>query len=509
MRALHRSIPITLSLLGLFLATPVLAQYEGAEPPPPRATAGWDAIDVKTCSAWLRRLASKQFEGRGTGQRGYQRAAEYMAKQFKDMGLEPCGDENSYFQHVPFARITMEPKKSFLRVGKRGTKLGIKDGVTFEFGHGEVKGPLLVLRANGRDAKLQDPSVLDGQVVLLVGRQLLRSPLRDQIDASKALAVLTVTQRASRTPSREATRLVMATDLRMRARVSEAAARRILSASKLDPTLADTPKPGSVESKASEELIRFTIGGSRKDILVPNVIGKLPGSDPKLRDEVVILGSHLDHLGKRDKTIYYGADDDGSGSTALLATVKAFTSNQTRPRRSVVFLAVCGEEMGLLGSRYYTDHPIFPIEKTVAELQMDMVGRNEHDPPKDYAKDNVDTIHLVGSKRLSMELHEIILDCNRHLKFRFEYDQESVYTRSDHYNFAKKGIPVSFIFSGFHPDYHQPTDTVDKINFAKIVSTARLFYLVAFRVADQERRIRVDSGPLATDGASRGAEEGR
>ena len=155
-------------------------------------------------------------------------------------------------------------------------------------------------------------------------------------------------------------------------------------------------------------------------------------------------------------------------------------------------IAVCGEELGLLGSRYYVEHPIFPIEKTICELQMDMIGRNEENA-KEKAADNLDTIHLVGSTRISKELHEHILAINeKHIGFKFEYDEEDVYTRSDHYNFAIKGIPIAFFFSGFHPDYHQATDDVEKINFDKIVSTARLVYLTAFTVADQTERLKIN-----------------
>ena len=153
--------------------------------------------------------------------------------------------------------------------------------------------------------------------------------------------------------------------------------------------------------------------------------------------------------------------------------------------------------MGLIGSRYYTDHPLIPTEKMICHLQMDMVGRNE-ESSQEPAAENVDTIHLVGSKRLSSELHALVLEMNRYVNFRFEYDEEDVFSRSDHVNFHNKGIPVAFLFDGFHPDYHQPTDTVDKINLDKIANAARLFYLVAFEAANREAPFKKDSGDAAS-----------
>jgi Zn-dependent M28 family amino/carboxypeptidase len=155
-------------------------------------------------------------------------------------------------------------------------------------------------------------------------------------------------------------------------------------------------------------------------------------------------------------------------------------------------MAFCGEEMGLIGSAHYANNPIFPLDKMTCLLQVDMVGRNE-ESQNDKPEDNIDTIHLVGSKRLSMELHQAVLDANKYVNFKFEWDEEDVYTRSDHYNFAAKGVPIAFVFSGFHPDYHQPTDTMDKINFDKIVSTARLFYATALDAANRPAKLKKDA----------------
>ena len=173
-----------------------------------------------------------------------------------------------------------------------------------------------------------------------------------------------------------------------------------------------------------------------------------------------------------------------------------FAKNPTRPRRSILFVTFCGEEMGLRGSDYFARNPPIPLSSIVAELQMDMIGRNEEFVNRrsgevtEKAEDNVNSLHLVGTKKLSMDLHEVCLEKNSaHIGFDFEYDEEDVFGRSDHANFARKDIPIAFFFTGFHPQYHQPDDTVDRINFPKLVRVAKLVYSVAFEIADRDERI--------------------
>ena len=236
---------------------------------------------------------------------------------------------------------------------------------------------------------------------------------------------------------------------------------------------------------------------------VGNVVAKLEGSDPSLKDEFIGVGAHLDHLGKNGDVWYPGADDDGSGSTALLQLAKAFSSNPIKPKRTVIFMSFYGEEMGLLGSGYFSNNAPIDLTKMIAELQMDMVGRNsvgaQNGDQKriDKEEENRDTIRLVGSKRISTALDKIILAENESIGWKFKYDAEDVYTRSDHYNFARKGIPIAFFFTGFHPDYHQPTDTIDKINFDKIANTAKLVYLTIFDLGNYSGMLPHDVPPTA------------
>lgn len=224
-----------------------------------------------------------------------------------------------------------------------------------------------------------------------------------------------------------------------------------------------------------------------------NVIGVLPGTDKK--DEYVLITGHYDHLGKKDSVIYYGADDDGSGTTSVLQIAQAFAKAKAKgngPRRTMVFMTVSGEEEGLWGSDYYTSHPIFPLEKTTVDLNTDMVGRI--DP--DYKGDSLNYIYIIGDDKLSSDLAKItdsVNNSNMHMeldrRFNDLKDPNRFYYRSDHFNFAKHGVPIIFYFNGVHKDYHQPTDTVDKINFDLMAKRVRLVYYTAWVMANRDNML--------------------
>ena len=222
-----------------------------------------------------------------------------------------------------------------------------------------------------------------------------------------------------------------------------------------------------------------------------NVLGFIEGTD--LKEEIIIITAHYDHLGKHEEKIYNGADDDGSGTVAVLEIAEAFMLAKKEgcgPRRSVLIMPVSGEEKGLLGSKYYTDHPIYPLEKTVANLNIDMIGRI------DDWHENGDYVYLIGADMLSQELHDISEQTNEQYigldldyTFNAEDDPNRYYYRSDHYNFAKNNIPVIFYFNGVHEDYHKTTDTVEKIDFQKIETITRLVFLTAWELANRNQRI--------------------
>ena len=227
-----------------------------------------------------------------------------------------------------------------------------------------------------------------------------------------------------------------------------------------------------------------------------NVVAFIEGSEKP--EEIIVLSAHYDHVGMReDGTIYNGADDDGSGTMAMLEIAEAFqqaVKDGNGPKRSILFLHVTAEEIGLYGSRYYTENPIFPLDNTVANLNTDMIGRI--DPDK---KDNPNYIYLIGSDKLSQELHNVSEEVNEkytNLELDYTYNDENdpnrFYYRSDHYNFAKNNIPVIFYFNGVHPDYHKPTDTVEKIEYEALMKRARLVFLTAWEIANRDERLVVD-----------------
>ena len=225
-----------------------------------------------------------------------------------------------------------------------------------------------------------------------------------------------------------------------------------------------------------------------------NVLGYIEGTD--LKDELIIITAHYDHLGKHDTLLFNGADDDGSGTVAIMEIAEAFMlakRDGKGPRRSILIMPVSGEEKGLLGSKYYTDNPVFPLRKTIANLNIDMIGRI------DNMHLDGNYVYLIGSDMLSKELHNISEKINKkHIGLELDYtyntedDPHRYYYRSDHYNFAKNNIPVIFYFNGVHEDYHKTTDTIEKIDFNKIEKITRFVFLTAWELANREERIKLN-----------------
>ena len=226
-----------------------------------------------------------------------------------------------------------------------------------------------------------------------------------------------------------------------------------------------------------------------------NVLAFIKGSEKP--DEIVVISAHLDHEGIKNGEIYNGADDDGSGTVAILEIAQAFKAAEKAgngPKRSILFLHVTGEEKGLLGSKYYTENPVYSLENTVCDLNIDMVGRID-----DRHKADPNYVYLIGSDKLSTELHNIseavnkkYTNINLDYKYNDENDPNRFYYRSDHYNFAKHNVPIIFYFNGTHADYHQPSDTPDKINYELLENRARLVFHTAWEVANMETRIIAD-----------------
>ncbi len=485
--SIHRNRLIALSL-ALVAALPAAAQYPGSKPVPSSLETGFNAVSLADVRGWLEKLAGPEFGGRGTGQKGFDLAAQWVADRFKEAGLKPIGPNGDYFQPVPHERTSVDASATALTLG--GAKLGFGKDFVVTGGDSEISAPVVVITP-AADAALtaEQRAELEGKIVIIDTRGLdsipAARPGRGGAGPRPAIRMTVVKSLPTPEPS---------------VRYNPGGANPgggprpggFLSGSiteeALTSLMADEKawSNGEKPYKESAAKATLTVKVQTENVGIPNVVGLFEGSDPELKNEVVAIGCHLDHLGTRNGVMYPGADDDGSGTTALIAVAKMLQANPVKPKRSILFIAFTGEEMGLNGSRWYSDNPLIPMEKTLALFQMDMVGRNE-EKPNEKAEDNEDTIHLVGSKRISTGLHEHVLKINEHVNFQFEYDEEGVYTRSDHYNFARKGVPIAFFFSGLHPDYHQPTDTPDKINYTKLLNAAKLAYLLVSTTADREK----------------------
>ncbi|MBU3011904.1 M28 family peptidase [Polaribacter vadi] len=230
-----------------------------------------------------------------------------------------------------------------------------------------------------------------------------------------------------------------------------------------------------------------------------NVLAFIKGTEKP--NEIVVISAHLDHEGVKDGVVYNGADDDGSGTVAILEIAEAFKMAADAgkgPKRSILFLHVTGEEKGLLGSKYYTENPIFPIANTVCDLNIDMIGRID-----ERHKENPNYVYLIGSDKLSTELHNLSEEINTKYtnisldyKYNDEKDPNRFYYRSDHYNFAKHNVPIIFYFNGTHADYHKPSDTPDKINYELLENRTRLVFHTAWEVANKDTRIIADKAEV-------------
>lgn len=257
-------------------------------------------------------------------------------------------------------------------------------------------------------------------------------------------------------------------------------------------------KNGNPALKTYTADIKLQFNKSISQVSSSNVIGYIEGTDKK--DEFVFITAHYDHLGKKgDTVIYYGADDDGSGTVAVLELAEAFAKAKAAgkgPRRSVVFMAVSGEEKGLWGSSFYSDRPLFPLHKTTVDLNIDMIGRID---PTRKTGDSMNYVYVVGDDKLSSDLRPISESVNKkYTKLELDYkfnapdDPERIYYRSDHYNFARKGVPVIFYFNGIHNDYHRPTDTPDKINYDLLAKRAKFIFFTAWEMANRNEMLKRD-----------------
>lgn len=465
-----------------------------------------DRVDLRR---HLEVLASDSFMGRDTGREGQKLAATYLKNRFMEMGVPPLarnGVEQGYFQ--PYELIESKKGTISIRTVKqelswprdvlyfvedldesleinRLVHFGAEDvGEQVDFARtaAVVDARSLELGVSGFrpvQERLERAKSEGFRVAFIVVKEEVKDQLTGFVHVGGTTMRLPAADELPQSGSRGIQPLYITE--RVLVQIAGRPGAKALLGSK-----------GAKGTKVRIVLMREQ-GDSR--VQAENVLAFIEGTDK--RDEVIVITAHYDHIGVEDGVVYNGADDDGSGTVALIEIAEAFiraSEQGNRPRRSILIMPVSGEEKGLLGSRYYSDNPVFPLEQTVANLNIDMIGRvdSAHLTTAPY-------VYIIGSDRLSSDLHAVNEEANARnvgvdldYTFNAEDDPNRFYYRSDHYNFARKGVPCIFYFSGVHEDYHQPGDDVEKIRFDLLESRARLVFHTAWMLANRSERIQVD-----------------
>jgi Peptidase family M28/PA domain len=525
-------ISFTKSLLVLVLAlgftrSGVAAAAASNLPPVPTTV---DSITPAELRMHLEFLSSSELGGRYTLSPSLAIAARYLASQLEAYGFRGTGPNGDFLQRFEVVSSKPDESKVSLELNLGGKLEKEKFGRDFFGAHdsaaGEAQGELVFVGGgiSAPEQKRDDYAGKDvkGKIVVAVGgfpAGIDRSRLSDNqhgggaaqvhgaagmlvIPPQRFLNLIKDKDALERLSGRETVRLARETDGQLPAlTLGPDLAEKVLSAFglSLKTVYQAVNKNQPLTSKPAKCSARFSVTLQQTRTAAENVAGILEGTDPQLKDEYVTFSAHYDHLQTGPNgEIYHGADDDGSGTSAVLAIAKAMSLN--RPRRSVLVMFHAGEELGLLGSEYNTDYaPVVPLDKIVVDLNIDMIGRSkpagDKDPLDEHLTD-ANSVYLVGSNRISPELHEISEETNEEfqkLKLDYYYNDpanpERIYYRSDHWNYAKHGIPIIFYFSGTHVDYHRPTDTVDKIDFTKMTQITRLIFETGWRIANLDHHL--------------------
>ncbi len=473
-------------------------------------------------------LASDEYEGRETGEKGQRMAAEYIANFFKENGIAGGMKDGSYLQY--FDVLKVKPGSCGITLNNRKLQFMNEFFYTGAYQEGKVTSDDVLFLGYGIedegyndfkvDVKDKVVFILDGEPKRKNGTSYVKSEglgskwVKDRYakyrllkeKGAKGVVVLVNNYKLLASQYKS---YILNARIKLKKDTDDAEDRlpyMYMDANVFDELVGKTGfcekskekigRSGRTVVKKFNVPIEFTLINDAEEGKSSNVLGFIKGSEKP--EEVIVISGHYDHLGIKGDKVYNGADDDGSGTVSVMNIAKAMKQaekNGFGPKRSVLFLLVSGEEKGLLGSEYYTDNPVYPLEKTVCDLNIDMVGRVDK-----KHENNADYIYLIGSDKLSSRLHELSEEANNTFsKLEMDYtynepnDPNRFYYRSDHYNFAKNNIPVIFYFNGVHEDYHQSTDDVEKINFEKMEKVVRLIYHTAVAVDNEPNKIEVDT----------------
>lgn len=458
-------------------------------------------------------LASDAMEGRETGKRGQKMAAAFIRANFEELELDgPVG--GGYFQ--PVELYTAIPGETFVMAGN--ARYNNYTDIAF-YGNAESGGEVsvpLVFVGNGSAESLAQVDIKDKAVMILSKNESLAGSrsvaLARERGAKMVFVCNTETKEDFEVLNNQIKQLYNKGGLSLTKPSKENQRPGLfvvspviidklfgISLAKLKQAATDNPDKKSLR-KIKAVSISYKSSTDIKIVRSENVLGYLEGTDKK--DELLILTSHYDHVGVLKSgtgdRINNGADDDGSGTVAVMEIAKAFVEAKRDghgPRRSILFMTVTGEESGLLGSDYYTQQPIFPLKNTVVDLNIDMVGRRDA-----QHKDSPPYVYVIGADKLSAELNTVSEKMNKvytGLVFDYTYNDQQhpdrLYYRSDHWNFAKNNIPIIFYFDGIHEDYHKPSDEVDKIEFDLLAKRTQCIFHTAWEIANREQRIMPDA----------------
>lgn len=481
-------------------------------------------------------IASAEMEGRETGTEGQRKAAAYIEGQFQALGLTASATLNGYQQYYPlYSKRLLESKVS---IGNNELTFGQEYIIPFQENEGiSIKANEFIFAGYGiEDEKYSDYKNIQvaGKVIVIFLGEPKNAEGNYIVSGSNKPSEWTYPGLSNKLElaARKGVKAVLLINPNM----DKPSSRMIANSKQTNPQYPEKPSinqakyilitheyaaqliPGFghllkmakmknefTDTEAWTKKIKFKLKYKKytEKITASNVLGLIEGTDKK--DEYVFITAHYDHLGMHDGKIYYGADDDGSGTCAVIEMATAFAKAKADgkgPRRTIVFMTVSGEEKGLWGSKYYTDNPVFPLHKTSVDLNIDMIGRIDTERKKD---DTLNYVYVVGHDKISSEMPLINEAVNSKytglvLDYKFDdpNDPEKIYFRSDHYNFARKGVPVLFFYDGMlKADYHKPTDTVDKINWPLYEKRTRMIFHTAWEMANRNNMLIRDK-PIPT-----------
>jgi Zn-dependent M28 family amino/carboxypeptidase len=477
-------------------------------------------------------IAGPEMEGRETGTEGQRKAAAYIAGQFKAFGLTPAPGTDNYQQYYAIGYDSllnselMVDGKTLVQgkdyadetsLNNNGTAkakeivfvgYGIGDAKYDDYTGKDVKGKIVVFFTS-------EPKLPDGKYLIsgdknystwtYPGGLPQKAALAKQKGAAAAIVINinmdTISANYARGSRKSNTRVIKTGGETVNCiTIGTTGAKELLGDAFFGTVIAKAKNKEPLNAEAFSKKIKIEYSFKEQQVTfnASNVAGYIEGTDKK--DEYVILTGHYDHLGMRNGKIYFGADDDGSGTCSVIEMAEAFAkakADGNGPRRTILFMTVSGEEKGLWGSEYYSDHPLFPLDKTSVDLNTDMVGRIDTERK---AGDTLNYVYVIGHDKLSSELVTINEGINTKytgLTLDYKYDdpndQNRIYYRSDHYNFARKGIPILFFYDGMlKADYHQPTDTIDKIYWDLYEKRVRMIFYTAWEMANRDAMLKRD-----------------